>query len=302
MYAVGMNVMWPKDFLPAPGELRAEPLELRLVPDEIPVIRKDHRKWLTDQGYVPADDHKALAITPDNGIWLRSGFTSRDEVVRVVSEGCAATTLLPCLLISVDVSTVQFPKLHRVNKIFMPEAEGKLLGADKEVLRRSIEAAIGARWRMDGAGAGMRSLMRRPRPRPPKRPSNRARKSIATAGCTQSETSAWPTDDPVLIGLSGGAGVKERPRTSTSAWTGAGFEQALEARQDGRPNRTAAAREADRDRLLTVPEFCKEYRLSVALFYKLQSLGRAPTVTKVGAKSLISREAAEQWRKQRERN
>jgi predicted DNA-binding transcriptional regulator AlpA len=64
----------------------------------------------------------------------------------------------------------------------------------------------------------------------------------------------------------------------------------------------AAAREADRDRLLTVREFCKEYRLSVSLFYKLQSEGRAPKVIKVGAKNLISHEAAEQWSKQNERN
>ena len=64
----------------------------------------------------------------------------------------------------------------------------------------------------------------------------------------------------------------------------------------------AAAREADRDRLLTVREFCKEYRLSVALVYLKQKEGRAPKVIKVGAKNLISHEAAEQWSKQNERN
>jgi hypothetical protein len=50
----------------------------------------------------------------------------------------------------------------------------------------------------------------------------------------------------------------------------------------------------------TIKEFCAAYRLSVPMFYKLRARGEAPDVMKVGARTLISVDAADRWRRQRE--
>lgn len=47
----------------------------------------------------------------------------------------------------------------------------------------------------------------------------------------------------------------------------------------------------------TIPEFCKQHRISVAFFYKLKNAGKAPRVTKVGARSIITDEDAAEWRR-----
>ena len=46
--------------------------------------------------------------------------------------------------------------------------------------------------------------------------------------------------------------------------------------------------------------FCERHDISEAFFYKLRGLGLAPVVMKVGARTLISREAAAEWRRERE--
>jgi hypothetical protein len=51
----------------------------------------------------------------------------------------------------------------------------------------------------------------------------------------------------------------------------------------------------------TIKEFCAAFRLSVPMFYKLRERGDAPDVMKVGARTLVSIEAVERWRRQRER-
>jgi predicted DNA-binding transcriptional regulator AlpA len=51
----------------------------------------------------------------------------------------------------------------------------------------------------------------------------------------------------------------------------------------------------------SVDEFCKRNRISRATFYNLQKVGQAPRVMKVGSRTLISVEAAEQWRRELER-
>ena len=50
----------------------------------------------------------------------------------------------------------------------------------------------------------------------------------------------------------------------------------------------------------TVDEFCQAHRICRATFYNLQKLGRAPRVMKVGARTLISKEAAADWRRRME--
>lgn len=48
----------------------------------------------------------------------------------------------------------------------------------------------------------------------------------------------------------------------------------------------------------SISEFCESHRISQALFYKLKNLGTGPRTMKVGDRTLVSREAAEQWRRE----
>lgn len=50
----------------------------------------------------------------------------------------------------------------------------------------------------------------------------------------------------------------------------------------------------------TVDEFCKSHRISRGTFYNLAKDGRAPVVMKVGTRTLISAEAATEWRRKME--
>ena len=52
----------------------------------------------------------------------------------------------------------------------------------------------------------------------------------------------------------------------------------------------------------SVPEFCRRHQISVGHFYNMQRDGIAPQTMLVGEKrTLISKEAAARWRKDRER-
>lgn len=46
----------------------------------------------------------------------------------------------------------------------------------------------------------------------------------------------------------------------------------------------------------TVATFCKVHSISRSFFYELLKTGRGPRVTKIGNRTLISREAAFDWR------
>ena len=50
----------------------------------------------------------------------------------------------------------------------------------------------------------------------------------------------------------------------------------------------------------SIEQFCKRHNLCRATFYNLEKAGRAPHVMKVGARKLISAEAAAAWRRQME--
>jgi len=50
----------------------------------------------------------------------------------------------------------------------------------------------------------------------------------------------------------------------------------------------------------TVSEFCERHRISRTIFYEILKAGTGPTIFKCGAKTLISREAAADWRRARE--
>lgn len=51
----------------------------------------------------------------------------------------------------------------------------------------------------------------------------------------------------------------------------------------------------------SIVEFCRAHRVSRAFFYVLQKRGEGPTVIKVGKRTLVSDEAAKDWRQRMER-
>lgn len=64
-----------------------------------------------------------------------------------------------------------------------------------------------------------------------------------------------------------------------------------------KPTQLNAAADAD---AYSVDEFCARHRISPQLFYKMKPQGVMPVTFNVGTRVLISREAAELWRRERE--
>jgi predicted DNA-binding transcriptional regulator AlpA len=52
---------------------------------------------------------------------------------------------------------------------------------------------------------------------------------------------------------------------------------------------------------LSIPEFCAAFGISEDFFYKLKRQGQAPRLMRVGTRTLISMQAADEWRIERER-
>jgi hypothetical protein len=50
----------------------------------------------------------------------------------------------------------------------------------------------------------------------------------------------------------------------------------------------------------SIDEFCRAHRLSPSMYFKLQTNGAGPREMHVGSRTLISVEAAAEWRKARE--
>jgi predicted DNA-binding transcriptional regulator AlpA len=50
----------------------------------------------------------------------------------------------------------------------------------------------------------------------------------------------------------------------------------------------------------TINEFCRDYKISRAFFYKLQKQNEAPRIMELGARRIISDEAAADWQQARE--
>jgi hypothetical protein len=59
----------------------------------------------------------------------------------------------------------------------------------------------------------------------------------------------------------------------------------------------AAHGEAD---AYSLAEFCQRHRISLQLYYKLKQQGLAPRTFFVGTRVLVSKEAAAEWRRERE--
>ena len=58
--------------------------------------------------------------------------------------------------------------------------------------------------------------------------------------------------------------------------------------------------EATERKTFTVVQFCNDHNISRSMFYELLADGRGPAVMKVGARTLISIEAAAAWRRRME--
>ena len=50
----------------------------------------------------------------------------------------------------------------------------------------------------------------------------------------------------------------------------------------------------------SIVEFCQRHGLSRGSFYNLEKIGQAPRVMRVGGRVMISKEAAADWRRERE--
>jgi hypothetical protein len=59
---------------------------------------------------------------------------------------------------------------------------------------------------------------------------------------------------------------------------------------------TAAAVDA-----MSIAEFCRQHSVSQPFFFKLQKQGRGPKTIKLGARTLITVDAAAKWRRAHER-
>jgi hypothetical protein len=62
----------------------------------------------------------------------------------------------------------------------------------------------------------------------------------------------------------------------------------------------SSARQAAEDKeldALSITSFCARHGISPAFFYRLQAEGRGPRIMKLGGRTLISREAAAEWRR-----
>jgi hypothetical protein len=58
--------------------------------------------------------------------------------------------------------------------------------------------------------------------------------------------------------------------------------------------------DSDHDGAFSIRAFCQRHSISESFFHKLRSLGLGPAIMRVGARTLISREAAKRWRAERE--
>jgi hypothetical protein len=61
----------------------------------------------------------------------------------------------------------------------------------------------------------------------------------------------------------------------------------------------SAASAGDRD-AYSIPEWCRRNGFSPSFFFKLQKKGLGPRVMRVGRRTLVSREANDEWRRERE--
>jgi hypothetical protein len=73
------------------------------------------------------------------------------------------------------------------------------------------------------------------------------------------------------------------------------------ARRRGRSARIRGPPSDDDDDVdaYSIPQFCRRHNISESFFHKLRSQGLGPATMEAGRRTLISKEAAREWRRQR---
>jgi hypothetical protein len=151
VYAVGMDIVWPRAAfpLPSPRDLRTEPLDVRLVLDELPPLNDTSRKMIVEH-YTSQPDHKALAMTT-GAVWIQNKKSSPEEAIRIALERCSVGHMRPCLMLSVNgFLTIQIPKSRRVLGIFLPSTEIEIPDSAREQIAQVYQ---GREWRALARGA-----------------------------------------------------------------------------------------------------------------------------------------------------
>lgn len=151
IYAVGNDVVWPALPLPAPADLRAEPLDLALSAADVGGI-KGMPSAAGLEAFLTERDHKALAIS-DVGFSAIANRPDRAEAVRLAVERCSDFSRAACLLVAVDgFLTVRIPRAYRAVRPYALAADAEMSEAD----RRAVGAIYaGPDWRaLVRGGAG----------------------------------------------------------------------------------------------------------------------------------------------------
>jgi DNA-binding winged helix-turn-helix (wHTH) protein len=149
VYAIGADIVWPEQAipLPAPRDLRTEPLGAPLDPDAIPLISAEGRKTIADRSRAK-NVSKALALSTGR-YFLQQSATSK-EAIRVAVERCSFLYERPCLILAVDgFLTVQIPRTRRVTRTFLPSTETEIPEVDRERIARTYQ---GREWRAIARG------------------------------------------------------------------------------------------------------------------------------------------------------
>src|SRR5437764_11102381 len=131
IYAISNKVFWSKGLLPLASDVRAQPLEPPLRPDDAKSVN-----WAIGaqpfDAYLKGKDHKALAITQD-GFWSTTGRPTQAEAARLAIERCSDRYQMPCLLLSVDgFPTLRLPSSYHISGPFTLAGENDLTDADRE--------------------------------------------------------------------------------------------------------------------------------------------------------------------------
>ena len=151
IYALGNRVVWPSLRLPLPADLRAEPLDAPLVPNELAAV-KGAPNAAGLEAYLADGNHKALAIG-DSGFSSMKGRETRAEAIRLAVERCSDFARAPCLLVSVDgFLSVRIPAAaaHGGLRPFTLAGEAEMSDPDKA---RIGQIYGGADWRALARGA-----------------------------------------------------------------------------------------------------------------------------------------------------
>lgn len=145
LYAVGMDVVWSKDTIPmaAPEDLRFEPLDVPLVPDDIPTLDPSVKEQIA-RNHMKAANPRAVALTT-RGSWRIAAKGSRAEANRMALERCGEYWQRHCLLLAVDGRlTIQIPKTRRAARVFLPSVEPDIAAEQRP---RIMQVYRGPEWR-----------------------------------------------------------------------------------------------------------------------------------------------------------